>query len=173
MAIEFHCEHCGKLIRTADEHAGKRGKCPHCQNSVYIPSPADAVEPLDLKPLDSRDEQRERELEEESRRLAQQIREEKDVPPESYAAAAPKVEPLYDARLTAANMENLVIEYALCMSKGRLAEAGELATEIRTSPRAAEEVVQRLMIDEVPPPQLAKIPRPVLVGFLRQLREKK
>jgi hypothetical protein len=173
MAIEFHCEHCGKMIRAGNEHAGKRGKCPHCQNSVYIPSPAAEAEPLSLSPLDVRDEQRERELEEESRRLAQQIRQEKDVPPESHIAAAPKPEPLYDARLTAANMENLVIEYALCMSKGELAEAGELATEIRTSPRAAEEVLQRLMLDEVPPPQLAKIPRPVLVGFLRQLRDKK
>ncbi len=174
MAIEFHCEHCGKMIRTADEHAGKRGKCPHCQNSVYIPSPANEVQPLDLAPLNARDEEEERELEEESRRLAQQIREEKDVPPESYTTApTPSAEPLYDARLTAVNMDNLVIEYALCMSKGKLAEASELAAEIRTSPRALEEVVQRLMMDEVPPAQLSKIPRPVLMGFLRQLREKK
>jgi phage FluMu protein Com len=173
MAIEFHCEHCGKLIRAGDEEAGRRGKCPHCQISVYIPTPSSELEPLQLAPLDDRDEQQERQLEEESRKLAQRILQEKDVPPESYVSAAPRAEPVGDARLTAANMENLVIEYVLCMSNGKLTEAEELAFEIRTVPHAAEQVIQRLTADQMPPPQLAKIPRPVFVRFLRQLLEKK
>lgn len=173
MAIEFHCQHCGHLVRTADEHAGKRGKCPRCNNSVYIPTPSEQIEPLKLTPLDDADERHEQELLEESRELAQRILQEKDVPPESVAHPAPRPEPVGDIRLTAANMENLVIEYALNMAQGNLREAEELALEIRTNMRAAEEVMQRLTVDEIPPPRLAKIPRPVLVGFFKQLREKK
>ena len=37
MAIEFHCPGCGKLVRTPDKSAGKRGQCPHCQTKVQIP----------------------------------------------------------------------------------------------------------------------------------------
>ena len=70
-------------------------------------------------------------------------------------------------------MEELVIEYALCMAKGNLSKAEELAAEIRTSVAVAEEVMQRLTVDEIPPPRLAKIPRPVLMGFFRQLRARK
>lgn len=171
MPIEFHCEHCTKLIRTGDEHAGKRGKCPYCGNSVYIPELQ--TEPLPLAPVDESDKRQQAELREETRRLTQQIREEKDVPAEALAAPTPRPEPLGDLRLTTANMDNLIVQYALCMSKGDLAGADELAAEIRTSPRAAEEVMQRLTLDEIPPPELAKIPRPVLIGFFRQLREKK
>ena len=30
MPIEFRCPGCGKLLRTADETAGKQAKCPQC-----------------------------------------------------------------------------------------------------------------------------------------------
>jgi len=173
MSIEFHCEHCGKTVRTGSENAGKRGKCPHCQNSVYIPTPSEELEPLPIAPLDESGDQRQQELLEESRNLARRILHEKDVPHESHAPAGPRSDSLGDARLLAANMEGLIIEYALCMAQGKLAEAAELAAEIRTNMKVAEEVMLNITRDEVPPPQLAKIPRPVLVGFFKQLREKK
>jgi phage FluMu protein Com len=172
MAIEFHCQHCGHLIRTGNEHAGKRGKCPHCQNSVYIPTPSDELEPLDLAPVDDADERRQRELLEETRKLTERMLHEKDVPPE-IPHTGPRPEPVGDIRLTTANMENLVIDYALNMAAGKLAEADELAEEIHMNMSAAEEVMQRMTLDEIPPPRLAKIPRPVLVGFFKQLRERK
>ena len=37
MPIEFHCPGCGKLMRTPDETAGRKGKCPHCGTKVQIP----------------------------------------------------------------------------------------------------------------------------------------
>lgn len=38
MAIEFLCD-CGKRLRTGDQYAGKRGKCPACGAVVSIPQP--------------------------------------------------------------------------------------------------------------------------------------
>jgi|GEM_PF-1970984 DNA-directed RNA polymerase subunit M/transcription elongation factor TFIIS len=38
--IKFSCPHCGKSINTPDQYAGKRGKCPGCQQSIPIPAPS-------------------------------------------------------------------------------------------------------------------------------------
>jgi DNA-directed RNA polymerase subunit RPC12/RpoP len=37
MAIEFHCNFCNKLLRTADERAGQGAKCPDCGASLLVP----------------------------------------------------------------------------------------------------------------------------------------
>ena len=36
-AIRFTCDFCGKQIRVPSVHAGKKGKCPQCNNFVVIP----------------------------------------------------------------------------------------------------------------------------------------
>ena len=53
MPIEFHCPGCGKLMRTPDETAGRKGKCPHCGTKVQIPdaSLAAPAPPLEVPPL--------------------------------------------------------------------------------------------------------------------------
>lgn len=168
MAIEFHCDHCGKLVKTADEHAGKRGKCPHCHQSVYIPTPPDELEPLRLAPLDEGAERERHRLMQEAQQLAQKLRDEKDVPPE--VPRAPLPEPVGDVRLSA-DMESLITEYLLCMSAGKLNEAEALAKDIRADIALADEFIQRLTMDELPPPRLAKIPRALLLGFLKQLHK--
>lgn len=171
MAIQFHCEHCGKVVKTGDEHAGKRGRCPHCKNSVYIPTPSDELEPLDIKPIDEEDERERERLKEESRDVVNSIRHEKDPPPE--AAGPPSVpEPVGDLRLPEEDVESLVIEYAQCMSNSRLEEADKLATRLRQNPTATNEVVERFLMDEIPPKPLQGIPRQLLNGFLRQLKSK-
>lgn len=38
MSIEFHCPGCGKLMRTPDATAGRKGQCPHCGTKVQIPT---------------------------------------------------------------------------------------------------------------------------------------
>lgn len=40
--IEFHCTSCNKLLRTADDKAGKRARCPECGETVAIPGAAPA-----------------------------------------------------------------------------------------------------------------------------------
>lgn len=38
--IKFSCPHCGKSISAPDQFAGKRGKCPGCQQTMPIPVPS-------------------------------------------------------------------------------------------------------------------------------------
>ena len=44
MPIEFRCNRCQRLLRTADNTAGKQTKCPECGSVLTIPSPG-AAEP--------------------------------------------------------------------------------------------------------------------------------
>ncbi len=170
MSIELHCDHCGKLVRAPDDAGGKHGKCPSCHQSVYIPMPSDQIEPLDLAPVDETEERERARLLKESQNIQRNLMEERELPPE-LAAKPPRSsagQPL-PPRL---DMETLVIEYALAMAAGNLEQAEQLAADIHSDMPAAEDIVQRLMLDELPPEQLSKIPRPVLVGFFKQLREK-
>ncbi len=45
MAIEFHCTHCGRLLRTPSDTTGKQAKCPEC--SAITPIPASCAGPPD------------------------------------------------------------------------------------------------------------------------------
>jgi hypothetical protein len=168
MTIEFHCDHCGHLVRTGAEHAGKRGRCPHCHQNVYIPTPSDQIEPLRLAPTDDQEERERKRLDEESRAVARALREEKEAPPDLVKTPLP--EPVGDVRLPS-DVETLIIQYALCMADGKLNEAQELAVEIRMDLDRAQGYIQRLTMDELPPTRLAHIPRAVLLGFLKQLRK--
>lgn len=171
MPIEFHCSHCGKKIKAPDEHAGKRGKCPSCKNSVYIPTPDEDIEPLRLSPVDEQDEQQREKLMEESRNVARTLRGEgDDLPAEDTRPQTPSPMPEGDARLPT-DVETLVNEYLLAMHEGELDEAEELATEIRRDFSRAEQYLERIAMDEVPPKAIASIPRPILNGFIKQLRE--
>lgn len=57
------------------------------------------------------------------------------------------------------------------MASGRLTDADALAIEVQGRMNQAEPIIDRLSLDEIPPPKLAKVPRPVLRGFLKQLRK--
>lgn len=37
MAIEFNCPQCDKLLRTADDKAGREAKCPGCGSPIRVP----------------------------------------------------------------------------------------------------------------------------------------
>lgn len=173
MAIEFHCDHCGKLIRTAEDNAGKRGKCPSCHQSVYIPTPADQLEPLNLAPVDDAAERAAKRLLDESRRLANTLRHERQSldrgPAPANAGPASSAAPR-DPAVTHADVEQWVLSYAIAMADGQLDKAERLAQSIRQNRRIGDEVIDRLMVDEMPPASIARIPRPVLIQFLKQLR---
>jgi len=42
VTIEFHCPHCDKLLKTADDKAGVGANCPGCGESVVVPSTAES-----------------------------------------------------------------------------------------------------------------------------------
>ena len=171
MAIEFHCEHCGKPIKAPDEAGGKHGKCPSCHQSVYVPSSSPEREPLSLTPVDDGEERDRERLLRESRAFQNRLLNEKDLPPERLSAATPRREA--GVRPPVLDMNTIVTDYALAMASGDLNRAESLAVDIRRNMRAAEDVMQRITVDEILPVKLEKIPRPVLVGFFKQLREKK
>ena len=171
MPIELHCDHCGTLVRAPDDAGGKHGKCPSCHQPVYIPTPSDQVEPLEIAPIDETEEQERARLREESLELQRKLMEERELP--KGVAAEPPPSPAGQPPPLKLDMETLLIEYARAMAAGDLEQAERLATEIRADMRTAEETIQRMVADELPPEQLAQIPRPVLAGFFRQLREKK
>lgn len=168
MAIEFHCEHCGKPVRAANEHAGRHAKCPSCHQAVYVPTPDADIEPLRLAPLDPGEEREKQRMAAEERALRSRILRDREAGPDVGPPPPPETTPPPKI-----DVETLIIEYALAMADGDLKEAQDLLSEIRKDMRKAEDVMQRLMIDEMPPPQLSKIPRPVLVGFFKQIREAK
>ena len=174
MAIEFHCDHCGRLVRAPDDASGKHGKCPTCHQTVYIPTPSDQIETLDLAPIDESAEQERARLLQESREVQRRLLEERDLP-DTIADAAMPAPPAGAARprRSAVDVELLVIDYALAMASGDLEQAERIASNLRPEMARAEDVMQRLTADEIPHERLINIPRPVLVGFFRQLRESK
>lgn len=172
MSIEFKCEHCGKGFRAADEHAGKRTKCPACGQSVYIPTPSDAIELLKLAPIDQSEEERRARLMNETRELTKRLLHERDAGPDT-TKGRPAAPPPKDAPVPGIDVETLIVEYALAMADSELDSAEELARDIHKNWPAAERVLQRLTVDEIPPPALAKIPRPLLIQFFKKLRERK
>jgi phage FluMu protein Com len=57
MAIAFHCTHCNHALRVPDDVAGKRIKCPKCQQVLRIPEtagqPAEEPSPTGSQPEDA------------------------------------------------------------------------------------------------------------------------
>lgn len=169
MSIEFHCPQCTKKIKAPDKAGGQRGKCPHCHQEVYIPTPPDEIEPLDLAPVDEQEEQERQKAMEETRRL--QFETLRDRSGGGGAADSGPSAPSGGGRVDPpVDMDTLLVQYAKAMADGRLDEAEEFAAEIRKDMSRAEDSMQRLVSDEMLSAQLGDIPRPVLNAFFKQLR---
>src|SRR5690606_14120272 len=48
MYFQFACDQCGKKLKVRDELAGRRVRCPYCQNTISVPtqSPEPELPPL-------------------------------------------------------------------------------------------------------------------------------
>ena len=44
MSLRFACPHCLRVLTLNDRLAGKRGACPFCGDTVYVPGPGDPSE---------------------------------------------------------------------------------------------------------------------------------
>ena len=171
MPNEFHCPKCGKLIRAPASVGGKRGKCPYCKQSVYIPTPPEDIEAIPLAPVDDASEVRERALEEEARRLAATINQEEPgkydtgEPPPSAESAMPL------PRDFDVDIPELVNDYLSAMAASDMGRADTAARQLRKHAAPAKAHVERLIADELPPPVLSNVPAPVYKGFLRSLLE--
>lgn len=165
MSIEFHCPKCGAQVKAPNDAGGRRGKCPSCEQSVYIPTPEDQLEPLELEPLNEEEERRQQELLEESRRLAEETR--------RTAAKTRGGETNAQRGAPDVDVQQLVTDYAQRMSAGELEDAESIAKVLARHPEQTREVAEQILMDEVPPEELSDIPRPVLAGFLKQLTQRR
>lgn len=164
MAITFHCEHCGKKIEAPDSAGGKWGKCPACQNRLYVPSPDSSYEELRLAPIDESEEERKKQLMAETHKLTQDILQERDIPNEPDEVAEP-VSPMGEKELT----KNIIM-YLRQMADDELHEAQRTVRLIARHGHQAVEILNKMALSEMPEPELADIPRQVLSALIRTLR---
>jgi len=165
MAIIFHCEHCGKEIRAADNAGGKWGKCPTCQHKLYVPS-LDTGEELKLAPENIHDLEKEKKLMAETYRLTQDILKEREVP---EGPSAP-VGAIYE--MSENELKKNIIIYLRQMENGELDEAERTAALIAPYKSKVTEIIDRIALSEIPEPQLSDIAPQVLSGLIRTLRLK-
>jgi hypothetical protein len=166
MAIVFHCEYCGKEIKAADTAGGKWGKCPGCHNRVYVPN-LEADEELKLAPIDTQDQEREKQLMEETYKLTQDILRERETPDGDSRPAGAMYEMSDDEIL--AN----IIKYFQQMSYGDLDEAERTATLISPFKAKANEMIDKIALNkDTPEPELEQISPQLLIGFIKTLRLK-
>jgi phage FluMu protein Com len=182
MPIELHCQHCNKLVRAPDSAAGKKAKCPYCQQEVYVRTPPEEIEPLELAPLDEDWQERQKRLDAEAKSISEALLHEKAIAEGTAAgssrggasggplptgagggAASPSPAP---PRTSA---EALVVDYLLAMKDSRLPEAERIRKKLASHAAEAKDFAQQLSVDPMPPPELADVPPGTLRGFLKNL----
>jgi phage FluMu protein Com len=188
MSIELHCTHCNQLIKAPDEAAGKMGKCPHCQGVNYIPRPVAPGDEIDLAPLDETDERKRKQAALEDAAFQRRLLHERAIPGEPGARSAarptgapspgaPRSAPRPGAHATTGDLSSkevalLIVRFVDAMSAGKLEQADEFAARLSHNKDAALNILDDIARDDANAYGLPVLPRPVLVGFLKQLRSR-
>ncbi len=164
MTITFECTECRKEVKAPDAAAGKRGKCPFCGHSVYIPAP---VAEDDLIPFAAVDEAEERRREQNIKEL---FRQERDIIAETGSKPAPPIDQKED--LAAPDLHHFVVNYCLDLAGGKLERAEITVGQLRKLGAPGKAAVDDFLQGRTTEKALDQIPKPVLKGFLMQLRGK-
>ena len=164
MPITFRCEKCGKEVKAPDGAGGKRGKCPHCGQSNYIPAP---VTEDDMIPLAQLDTEQERQRQEEEKALLEQAR-------DLIAETAPPQNVPLDQRenLSSEDLHHLVVNYCLDMAGGKLERAETYVGQLKEHGPLGTTAIDDFFTGKAAEAALDAIPKPVLEGYFKQLREK-
>jgi hypothetical protein len=166
MSIELHCPKCQKLIRAPDNAGGRRGKCPYCKNSVYIPMPPDEVGEIPLAPIDAEEERRAEELRRESIEYVAEVDHATGPAGDADEPGPPPGDGEFDDDFV--DVPAAVEAFIWAMSDSKLDEAEEAATILKKLRTEASDYVQGLLVDELPP-AYGDVPPPVVKGFLKTL----
>lgn len=171
MSIEIHCPQCSKVIRAPDNAGGKRGKCPHCGKRLYVPMPSDQVETLDLTPVDKEEKRLEEQLRRETLSFASNLAHDASGPPPESGDAAPTLgdgyrPPEMDGEVV--DVPGEVERFILAMRDSKLDVADQSVKTLKQAGIHAQDYVQGLMVDEMPP-EFENVPPPLLKGFLKML----
>ncbi|NLF31531.1 MAG: hypothetical protein GX591_11680 [Planctomycetes bacterium] len=164
MTIRFHCEHCRRTVEAPDSAGGRRGKCPYCEGSNYIPTPGDEEE-IALTPLD---ESTERLRRQEVRDL---LEAERDLLSETSHGAnpSPRLSERDPSEVKSEDLHHIVVNYALDMTLGDLERAGTHVQTLRKYGSVGRQAVDDFLSGRKLEPALDKVPVKVLQGFLRNL----
>ena len=176
MSIEIHCPACNKLIRAPDNAGGRRGKCPYCAASVYIPMPEDQAEEIPLAPVDETAEQRRERLRRESIAYAADVDHERRAKYDTAAgkADAKKQMPARgaaDLDAEEVDVPDQVRAFVIAMRDSKLDEAGAIARRLKLRASQSREYVQGLMLDQMGLP-IEGAPPALVNGFLKSLLER-
>ncbi len=151
------------MVSAPESVGGKRGKCPYCKQSMYIPMPVSEDEILDLAPLDEEDERHQQELVDKLRA------QEHDLIAETGGSESVPLSERED--LSSEDLHHFVINYCLDMADGNLERARLHVTELKKFYKLAIEAVKYFQIIQGDEPALKNIPQPVVQGFLSGLLE--
>jgi phage FluMu protein Com len=159
MTINFRCEHCGKKVEAPDSAGGKRGRCPYCKQSNYIPAP---VSDDDIIPLAPEEDQPagDDEVRQHERALIAELAggEEAPVPLEHRENLEPQ------------DLYHLVVNYCVDMAESRLERAKLHLAELKKVRQVARQAVDDFLSGKALEPTLDRIPLKILQGFLNNLR---
>ncbi len=158
MSIELHCPKCQKLIRAPDEAGGKRGKCPYCKGSMYIPMPVSDDDVIPLAPIDPEEERRDAELRHESAKYASDV-----------AHAGGVVDPDSGPNGGEVDVDADLAAYVLAMHQSDLAAAEAATARLKRAGVSARKRIKGAIGD---PDSLAcgDVPPPLVQGFLKKLK---
>lgn len=163
MSIKFTCEHCRKEVKAPDSAAGKRGRCPYCGRTSYIPAAVEEADVLPLAPIDDEEERRRREV------VTSLHQQEHDLILET---GGPVQAPLEDRDdLTSEDLHHFVVNYCLDMAHGKLERAETYVARLGHFGQLGRQAVEDFLAGEAIEPGLDTIPKPVMEGYLKQLQE--
>jgi len=179
VSIEFHCEHCNHVIKAPAEIAGQTGRCPHCKGATYIPRPPDDDEngELTLAPLDEGEERRAQEAAKEAAALQRRLLKEQSTPGETKPMrrdadppAAPKPKSKPQPKSSSKQINGMIVSYIEAMSTSQLDRAEELVQVLVRHAPAVSRLLDAMETDDLSAYGLPPLPRPILSGFIKQLR---
>lgn len=164
MGITFRCEFCHKEVKAPDAAGGKRGKCPFCERSTYIPSPVSEEDVLPLAPLD---EAEERHRQEQIDALYQQ---EHDLLAQTGHSPHEPLE--HRENLTSGDLHHFAINYVLEMARGNIEGADVQALNLRRFGALGVQAVDDLIGEKIREPALEALSKRIRASFLAELRAK-
>lgn len=176
MAIEFHCEHCNKLIRTPKSEAGQAGKCPYCKGRNYIPLPSDESGELSLAPLDEDFERHRRRAAAEDAATQRKLLQERDTSrtkgrrPSLNRPAVTRSTPPAPTTRSDKQLTTSIVAFIEAMSSGTLDQAEQISSRLAPHRAAVNRILDDMLTQDLTGYGLPTLPRPVLLGFLKQLR---
>ena len=164
MSITFRCEHCHRDVTAPDDAGGRRGKCPFCQKSTYIPAPVAEDDILPLAPIDEEEERHRKAEADELWKQDLALLDSSD-----DGSTEPPLEQRQD--LTPEDLAHFAINYCLDMADSNIERAKTYVAKLEQFGSLGRQAVDSLLTDEMLDPALSSLPEQLARGFLRQLRD--